>query len=114
MKKEERKGCEKRKSSTKMWEKKSKKQPVFDEEEDWKCAKCNSGRFSSELIRSVRKRWVECDTCKAQYHYKCIPKTHLDLYGLDDDNEVLFFCHKCVDDKSDDDLGQFLESDEDN
>lgn len=75
-------------------------------------------RFSSELIRSVRKRWVECDECKKQYHYKCIPKSHLDLYGLDeedeDDEEVKFICHLCVDDESDNDLAALLEdTDED-
>lgn len=91
---------------------------MFDEEEDWICNKCGL-RFSSELIRSVRKRWVECDTCKKQYHYKCVPKSHLDLYGLedddDDDDKVTFICHMCVDDQSDDDLANFLDdSDDDN
>lgn len=76
-------------------------------------------RFSPELIRSVRKRWVECDTCKKPYHYKYVPKSHLDLYGLDDDDddddEVAFICHVCVDDKSDNDLANLLDdSDDDN
>lgn len=66
--KEERKRLrEEKKLSKNGGKKKCPKVAAFDEEEDWRCNKCGM-RFSSELIRSVRKRWVECDECKKQYH----------------------------------------------
>lgn len=115
--KEERK--RKREEAKKLKEckkKKNAKGQVNDEEEDWKCKTCGT-RYSSELIRSKRRRWVECDQCKGQFHYKCIPTSHLDLYGLDeedeDDDEVAFLCHHCVDDKSDDDLANLLNDSDD-
>lgn len=51
---------------------------VNDVDEEWTCDQCGLC-YSSELIRGIRKRWAECDTCKKHYHYKCIPKKHLKL-----------------------------------
>lgn len=49
---------------------------VNDVDEEWTCDHCGLC-YSSALIRGIRKRWIECDTCKKQYHYKFIPKKHL-------------------------------------
>lgn len=47
-----------------------------------------------KIITNNRCRWVECDNCKSTFHYKCIPKKLLVLYGLDeedkDEDEVNF------------------------
>lgn len=99
--KAERKGKrEERKKST-TGKKRKMTGEVHDIEEDWVCKKCQI-RYSSELITKKRRRWVECDKCHGTFHYKCIPKLHLDTYGLDEDDEdeedVNFICHLCVDD----------------
>lgn len=52
---------------------KSLKKIVFDVEDDWKCEICKR-RFSAEQSMSISRRWIECDTCKKQYHNQCIPK----------------------------------------
>ncbi|KAG8276950.1 hypothetical protein J6590_052866 [Homalodisca vitripennis] len=40
--------------------------------------------------------------CKNTFHYRCIPKKHLDAFGLDesddDEDELNFLCHLCADD----------------
>lgn len=72
---------------------------IYDRDEDWVCKVCNK-RYSAELIIGNRRRWVECDTCQGQYHYKCIPKKHLDSFGLEesdeDEEDVNFICHVCA------------------
>lgn len=77
----------------------SKKKLVYDEEEDWQCKVCLK-RYSAELIIKLRRRWIECDKCKNTFHYKCIPKKHLDAFGIeesdDDDDELVFYCHFCA------------------
>lgn len=73
-------------------------------------------RYSSELIRKFRKRWIECDECKSQFHYNCLPKKHLEQYGLEeddnDDDEVAFVCHVCVEGEESD-LAEYFDEDED-
>lgn len=70
LEKEERK---KKREESKTKTTKPKKKLIFDKDEDWTCKVC-SRRYSSELILKVRRRWIECDVCKSQFHYKCIPK----------------------------------------
>lgn len=88
---------------------------MFDEEEDWTCKIC-SKRYSAELILSIRRRWIECDECKHTFHYKCIPKKHLDAFGLDeddvDDDELQFLCHFCAKDVDSDNDPLVLSSDD--
>ncbi|KAG8274435.1 hypothetical protein J6590_107964, partial [Homalodisca vitripennis] len=95
-----RKREEKRKEKSK-GTKKTKKKLVYDKEDDWTCKVCNK-RYSAELILKIRRRWIECDKCTNTYHYKCIPKKHLDAFGIeesdDDDDELAFYCHNCAND----------------
>lgn len=87
------------------------KSKVNDIDEDWICKVCQN-RYSSELIIGTRRRWVECDQCKCQFHYKCIPKKHLNCYGIEEDDEdeddVAFICHFCINEESDCDLANLL------
>lgn len=101
-KKEDRKLAreKKRKENSKKTAKgKACKKTIDDVEEDWICKICLK-RYSAELIIGKRRRWVECDTCQGQYHYKCVPKKHLDAFGLEEsdeeEEEVNFICHLCA------------------
>lgn len=87
-KKEERKREEKRKGGSKSnnGSKMAKKTTIHDIDEDWVCKKCQV-RYSAEVITNKKRRWVDCDQCKSAFHVNCIPKSHLNLYGLDDDEE---------------------------
>lgn len=78
-----RKRIREEKKKTNIKSKKSQKQLVFDDDDDWVCKIC-SKRYSAELILHIRCRWIECDECKNAFHYKCIPKKHLDAFGLDE------------------------------
>lgn len=81
-----------------------------------KTGSVKSANYSAEVITNKKRRWVDCDQCKSAFHVKCIPKSHLNLYGLDDDedeeDEFAFICHFCVDEKSDDNLADCLTSSE--
>jgi hypothetical protein len=97
-----------------------KKKLIFDEDEDWTCHVCGK-RYSSELITSKRRRWIECDKCQHTYHYRCIPKKHLNLFGIDeddeDDDELAFICHLCTPEMNSDndplELSELSEDEED-
>lgn len=97
--------------------KKTKKKLIYDSEDDWTCKGCGS-RYSSELIigGTTSRRWIKCDICKSAYHYKCIPKAHLNVYGIEDtdedDDEIAFVCHICSPDTDDDMLVDEDESDQ--
>lgn len=95
--------------------KKTKKDSIQDVEEDWFCKVCG-GRYSSELILKTGKKWIECDECKSAYHIRCVPKKHLNTYGIeesDEDEEVQFVCHNCISDSDDDPLILSEEEDHD-
>uniref|UniRef100_A0A1B6L7P3 PHD-type domain-containing protein n=1 Tax=Graphocephala atropunctata TaxID=36148 RepID=A0A1B6L7P3_9HEMI len=107
-KKIERKRQREEKKNNKVCKKKKtvKKKLVFDESEDWICKVCGQ-RYSAEIITQTRRRWIQCDECGHTYHYKCLPKKHLDIYGIEEDDEedeVAFVCHKCTKDSDDEDL----------
>lgn len=50
----------------------------------------------------MERRWIECGKCKNAFHYKCLPKKHLEAFGIDesdeDDDELAFYCHECASD----------------
>lgn len=120
-KEEEQKAERKRQREAKQIEKTSKKKSnkkfIYDLDEDWTCKVCG-GRYSAEIIigGTSSRRWIECDDCKKTFHYKCIPKQHLNIYGLDEDSdnedEMAFVCHECSPD-TDDDLNCLLASEDD-
>lgn len=85
------------KTKTNLKKKKMTKKKLFDEEEDWVCEVC-SGKYSNELNTKTRRRWIECDQCKCAFHYKCLPKKHLNAFGIeeDDDDELAFVCNICA------------------
>lgn len=99
---------------------KPKKKLVYDQDEDWICKVCG-GRYSAELIvgTSSCRRWIECDECENTYHYKCIPKKHLNVYGIEesdeDEDELNFVCHNCTKNSDDEDmeLGLLLSENDD-
>lgn len=111
---EERKRIREEKKGTSNKLKKPTSGEIKDVEEDWVCKVC-SLRYSAELIFKKSKKWVECDSCLGQYHYKCIPKKHLNKYGLDDseDDELTFICHNCTENSDEDNDFDFLTSEED-
>lgn len=46
----------------------------------------------------TRRKWIKCDSCKKHFHYKFIPKRHLETFGLEesDDDEEEVVCHNCT------------------
>ena len=91
--------CEERKKTTT-----KKKCEAKVTHQDWIRKKCNSS-FIDENKRKLRHTWIACGKCDDKYNFKCIPKTHIEAFGLDEDDmdEVSFFCHKCAMLSSDDD-----------
>lgn len=61
--------------------------------------------YSAELILNIRC-WIECDDCKSTFHFKCILKTHLEAFGIDesDEDDLQFICHICTNDIDSSDL----------
>lgn len=61
-----------------------------------------TGTYSAEFITNGRRRWINFDKCQSQYHFKCIPKRHLNNFGLEEceenNNELAFICHFCTTD----------------
>lgn len=77
---------------------KKNKKIVEDLEEEWTCKVCFA-RYSSETIRGLVKKWIECDGCQAQFHLDCIPKKHrndIHINSQDSEEEIEFICHFCV------------------
>ncbi|XP_030753136.1 uncharacterized protein LOC115880147 isoform X2 [Sitophilus oryzae] len=48
----------------------------------------------------IKGRRLKCDTCKKDFHERCIPKSHKDHIPVEDDD--LFLCHICYKEESDD------------
>lgn len=107
----------------KLEEDKKKKKPKKDKrnkedstDEHLKCKKCKNS-FNEEKKKKISRKWVECDGCKSTYHFKCIPKSHVQSFGIglsesDDEEDVTFMCHECAKcDESDNDF-EMLDIDE--
>lgn len=80
--------------------KKSAKKPKKNTlDEDWTCNICKSSWFDEDDAGIVSK-WVECDLCKKQFHFNCVPIIHLNKFQLDipdsDDDEYSFMCMDCT------------------
>lgn len=54
--------------------------------EDLICKKCKHS-FNEERKKKLSRKWVECDTCKNTYHFKCVPKNHIESFGLTNDDD---------------------------
>lgn len=71
---EDRKNKGKNKTGTSTF-KNPRRKIIEDSEDDWTCKVCKK-RFSAEKILNIGKKWIDCDSCKSPFHYKCIPKKH--------------------------------------
>lgn len=73
-----------------------KKKVVNDLEEEWTCKVCEA-RYSSESIRGLARKWIECDSCLAQFHIDCVPRKHRSSINFNlSEEEAEFLCHFCV------------------
>lgn len=59
----------------------------------------------------IKGRRSKCDTCKKQFHERCIPKSHKNHIPEEDDD--LFLCHICYKEESDDNYENNQSEDDD-
>ncbi|KAJ4443802.1 hypothetical protein ANN_05582 [Periplaneta americana] len=75
------------------------KRKLIEDPNDWLCKKCGKS-LNDEKLKKLKRTWVECDKCKDTYHFKCIPKSHVNAFGLDEEDMeedcVTFLCHNCA------------------
>ena len=51
------------------------------------------------------RNWIVCDKRDDKHHFKCMLKTNIEAFRLDEDDidEAPFFCHNCATLNKDDD-----------
>lgn len=63
-------------------------------------------------FRTMKNKYLTCDSCKKRIHRRCIPKKY-EAYVPAEGDDDLFMCHICYTEESDEDVNSEIESEED-